>query len=201
MWQKAKRILIASRRAIGANVSPKSRPSTWLKPWAIRRALFLTTSPSFPCLFLKTHLVPMTFTSWGGSTKVQTWFLSKFSNYSCMALTQLKSERTCPTSRGSNKAIKRVLVKQDRWADLKDRVTLLFRLPMIYWGGCAFWMWEGAPWSEMISPSTRDTSTAVVEEVIAWGAPASSVEVGTCSGDDVDGSSGLSSSRSKLYSS
>jgi hypothetical protein len=35
--------------------------------------MFLTTSPSSP------HLVSMTFTSLGGSTKVQTWFLSKFS--------------------------------------------------------------------------------------------------------------------------
>jgi hypothetical protein len=59
----------------------------------------------------KIHLVPITFTSRGGSTKVQTWFLSKFSNSSCMALTQLKSERACPTSRGSNKATKRVFVK------------------------------------------------------------------------------------------
>jgi hypothetical protein len=46
----------------------------------------------------------------------------------------------------------------------------------------------------MISPSTRDASTATVEEVVARGASASSVEVGTSSGDDVDGSSGSSSS-------
>jgi hypothetical protein len=31
-----------------------------------------------------------------------------------MALIQLKSERACPTSRGSNKATKRVFVKQER---------------------------------------------------------------------------------------
>jgi hypothetical protein len=39
----------------------------------------------------------------------------------------------------------------------------------------------------MISPSTRDASTAAMEEVVAWGASASSVEAGTRSGDGVDG--------------
>jgi hypothetical protein len=62
-------------------------------------------------------------------------------------------------------------------------------------------MWEGAPYSEMISSSTRDTSTAAVKEVVAWGASTSSVEAGTSSGDDVDGSSGSSSSLLKPYSS
>jgi hypothetical protein len=38
----------------------------------------------------------------------------KFSKSSSMMLTQLESERACPTSRGSNKATKRVLVKQKR---------------------------------------------------------------------------------------
>jgi hypothetical protein len=42
------------------------------------RALFRTTSPSSSCLFLKIHLIPMTFTSLGGSTKVQTWFLGVY---------------------------------------------------------------------------------------------------------------------------
>jgi hypothetical protein len=42
----------------------------------------------------------------------------------------------------------------------------------------------------MISPSTHDASTAAVKEVVASGASASSVEVGTSSSDDVDGSSG-----------
>jgi hypothetical protein len=65
-------------------------------------------------LFLKTHLVHMTFTSLEGSTKVQTWFLSKFSNSSCMALTQLESERACPTSQGSKRATKSVFEKQER---------------------------------------------------------------------------------------
>jgi hypothetical protein len=46
----------------------------------------------------------------------------------------------------------------------------------------------------MISPSTHETSTTVVEEVVALGASASSVELGTSSGDDVDGCSGSSSS-------
>jgi hypothetical protein len=56
----------------------------------------------------------MTFTSLGGSTKVQTWFLSKFSNSSCMALTQLESERAYPTSQGSKMAKKSVFAKQER---------------------------------------------------------------------------------------
>jgi hypothetical protein len=42
-------------------------------------------------------------------------------------------------------------------------------------------MWEGAPCSEMISPSTHDVSTAAVKEVVASGASALSVEVGTTS--------------------
>jgi hypothetical protein len=62
---------------------------------------------------------------------VQTLFLSKFSNSSCMALTQLESESACPASQGSNRATNMVLVKQDICADLKDHVTLSFRLPMI----------------------------------------------------------------------
>jgi hypothetical protein len=37
----------------------------------------------------------------------------------------------CPTSRGSNRATNRVLVKQDKCVDLEERVTLSFRLPMI----------------------------------------------------------------------
>jgi hypothetical protein len=142
----------------------------------------------------------MTFTSLGGSTKVQNWFLSKLSNSSCMTLTQLELERVCPIYQGSKRVTKRVLVKQERWADLKDCVTLSFRLPMICWDGCAFWMWEGAPCSKMISPLTCDASTAVVEEVVAWGASTSSVEAGTCSGDDVEVSSDSSLSPSTPYS-
>jgi hypothetical protein len=61
-------------------------------------------------------------------------------------------------------------------------------------------MWEGAPCSEMISPSTYDASTTAVEEVVAWGASASSVEAWTGSGDDVAGSSTSSSSPSMPYS-
>jgi hypothetical protein len=49
-----------------------------------------------------------------------------------MALTQLESERACLTSQVSNKAMKSVLVKQERCANLEDRVTLSFKLPMIY---------------------------------------------------------------------
>jgi hypothetical protein len=96
-----------------------------------------------------------------------------------MALTQLESKRACPTSWGSNKATKRVFVKQERWAGLEYHVTLSFRLPMICWGGCDFWMWEGAPWLEMISPSTYDASATAMEEVVVWRASALSVEVGT----------------------
>jgi hypothetical protein len=49
-------------------------------------------------------------------------------------------------------------------------------------------------------PSTRDTSTATVEEVVARGASALSVEVETDSGDDVEGSNDSSSSSSTPYS-
>jgi hypothetical protein len=52
----------------------------------------------------------------------------------------------------------------------------------------------------MISPSTRDASTAAVEEVVARGASTSSVEERTGLGDDVEGSSGSSSSPSMPYS-
>jgi hypothetical protein len=127
---------MASRCATGVNISPKSWPSTWLYPCAIRQALFLTTSPSSPCLFLNTYLVSITLTPRGGSAKVQTWFLSKFSNSSSMALTQLESESACITSRGSNRATNNVLVNLDRCADLEDHVTLSFKLPMI----CLSWM-------------------------------------------------------------
>src|SRR6185503_5266450 len=57
-----------------------------------------------PTCFLKTHFVPMGLEAGGGSTKTQTWFLSKFSSSSCMALTQLESERACPISLGSKEA-------------------------------------------------------------------------------------------------
>jgi hypothetical protein len=52
----------------------------------------------------------------------------------------------------------------------------------------------------MISPSTHDASTIAVEEVVACGASASSLEAGTSSGDDVEGRSGSSSSWSTPYS-
>jgi hypothetical protein len=60
-------------------------------------------------------------------------------------------------------------------------------------------MWEGAPDLEMITLSTRGASTAAVEEVVAWGASASSVEAGIGSGDEVEGHSGSSSSPSKPF--
>jgi hypothetical protein len=52
----------------------------------------------------------------------------------------------------------------------------------------------------MTSSSIRDASTATMEEVVAGVAAASNVKVGTSSGDDVEGSSGLSSSPSMPYS-
>jgi hypothetical protein len=55
-------------------------------------------------------------------------------------------------------------------------------------------MWEEALWSEMISPSTRDASTAALEEVVAWGAFASSVKAVTELSGDIEGSSDTSSS-------
>jgi hypothetical protein len=62
-------------------------------------------------------------------------------------------------------------------------------------------MWDGASYSELISPSTRDASAATVEEVVACEASASSVKAERDSGDDVEGSSCLSLASSKLYSS
>jgi hypothetical protein len=62
-------------------------------------------------------------------------------------------------------------------------------------------MLEGAPWSEMMTPSTRDASTTTVEDVVVSGASAASVEAGTSTDDYVDGSSGSSSSQLKLCSS
>jgi hypothetical protein len=53
----------------------------------------------------------------------------------------------------------------------------------------------------MISPSTCDAFTAAVEEVVARGAFASSVEAETSLGHNVDGSSGSYSSWSKPGSS
>jgi hypothetical protein len=50
-------------------------------------------------------------------------------------------------------------------------------------------------------PSTSDASTVVVEEVIALGASALSLKVGTSSDNDVEGSSDSSSPSSKPYSS
>jgi hypothetical protein len=87
-----------------------------------------------------------------------------FSNF---ALPTYQGRSVPGTSRGSNNATKSELVKQDRCADLKDSVTHSFKLPMIYWGGCAFWICEGLLCTETISPSTRNACTAVVEEVVA----------------------------------
>jgi hypothetical protein len=55
--------------------------------------------------------------------------------------------------------------------------------------------------SKLISPSTHNASTAAMEKVVAWWAFVSSVDEGTGSGNDVDGSSDPSSSQSKPYSS
>jgi hypothetical protein len=44
--------------------------------------------------------------SGGGGSKTQTWFLSKFSNSSCIAMTQSELDSVCPTSQGSKEATK-----------------------------------------------------------------------------------------------
>jgi hypothetical protein len=134
----------------------------------------------------------MTFTSLRGSTKLQTWFLSKFSNSSCMTLTQFKLKRACPISRGSKRVTKNVFMKQERWADIEDRVTISFRLHLICWGICAFWMWEEVTDSEMISSSTYDVSTVTVKEVVAWGGSASNMKTVTWLDDNIEENSGLS---------
>jgi hypothetical protein len=48
-----------------------------------------------PLCFFHTHFVPIGLQFGGGSTNSHTWFLSKFSNSSCMAFTQLGSDRAC----------------------------------------------------------------------------------------------------------
>jgi hypothetical protein len=63
-------------------------------------------------------------------------------------------------------------------------------------------MWDGTPFSELISASILEACTPVEEEVAAWGASTSSVEARTCPSDEVDaGAICSSSSPSKLYSS
>jgi hypothetical protein len=62
-------------------------------------------------------------------------------------------------------------------------------------------MWDGAPFSELISPSIPDACTPAQEEVVALEASTSRVEAGTCPGDKVDaGVICSSSSPSRPYS-
>jgi hypothetical protein len=102
---------MASRRATGAKVSPKFYTFYLTVPLSNKVSFIPHNLTILPLFVLKPYLVLMTFTSLRGSTKVQTWFLSKFSNSSYMALMQLKSERACPTSRGSKRGNKECIRK------------------------------------------------------------------------------------------
>jgi hypothetical protein len=130
---------------------------------------FWDGSVTYPFLFLKTHLVPMTFTSLEGLTKFQTWFLSKFSISPCMALTQLESKKRVQhlkAQRGQQRVYLWNMRDEQILRTMSPFHSEYLRSAKVD-GGCAFWMWEGAPDLEMISPWTRDASTVVVEEVVA----------------------------------
>ena len=53
----AKSARVVTDQGTGAHVSSKSRPGTWLKPCAIRRALYLVTLPSESRLMSYTYRV------------------------------------------------------------------------------------------------------------------------------------------------
>jgi hypothetical protein len=65
---------MASNLATGAKVSSKSKHFICEKPCATNLALFLTTTPSLLCLFLKTHFVPVIEWLGGGGISFQTLF-------------------------------------------------------------------------------------------------------------------------------
>ena len=81
--------------------SPKSNPSTWENPFATSLTLFLTTMPWSSCLLRNTHFIPMTLTSSGHSSSVQTSLQVKLFNSSCTAFIQSRSWRASSTFLGS----------------------------------------------------------------------------------------------------
>jgi len=98
---KERTIRIVAGLTTGLKVSVKSKPSTWLKPWATRRALRLSREPSLLYLFLKIHLQPITCEPGGGSTRVQVWLAHKASNSTFIAWYQLESVRAALTEVGT----------------------------------------------------------------------------------------------------
>ena len=95
---------IASSLATGANVSSKSIPSTWVYPWATRRALFLTTWPCSSCLFRYIHFVPIMLCLRGSGrlTSSQTLFSLNYWSSSCIAWTHSGSIKASATFLGSD---------------------------------------------------------------------------------------------------
>jgi hypothetical protein len=89
----------------------------------------------------------------GGGIKTHTWFRSKFSNSSCIALTQSALDRACPISWGSKEATKVEWAKCEIWYDL-DRVTHWSMSLIMIWGEWWRWMCWGASLEEVTSPST-----------------------------------------------
>ena len=95
---------MASSLATGANVSSKSMPSTWVYPWATRRALFLTTWPCSSCLLRYIHLVPimLCFCGSGRLTSSHTLFSSNCWSSSCIAWIHSGSMKASSTFLGSD---------------------------------------------------------------------------------------------------
>ena len=119
--------------------SHRNRTLLVVKTLRTRWALFLTTKPFSPNLFLKIHFVLVGWQFWGRSTRNQTWLRSKFSSSSCMALTQLGSESTCPISLGSKEATNKEWAITASELDM-DRVdTWAWRSPMINSCGWSHW--------------------------------------------------------------
>ena len=93
----AKNILMDFSLATGAKFSSKSIPSTYVYPWATSVDLFLITVLCSSDLFLKIHLVPITFTPFGLGTNSYTSFRTNWWSSSWVELTQLASWSTSST--------------------------------------------------------------------------------------------------------
>lgn len=92
---------MASILAIGANDSSKSIPSIWAYPLHTSLALFRVICTFSSSLFLKIHLVPITFLSFGLGTSSQVSFFSIWLSSSYIALIQHLSLLASSTSFGS----------------------------------------------------------------------------------------------------
>lgn len=85
----------------GLNVSLKSKPGTWLNPFATNLDLYLLTDPSRFCFTLKTHLQPIMCLWSGGKTKAHVSFVIKALNSCCIALKQWREDKASWTELGS----------------------------------------------------------------------------------------------------